>query len=429
MKLFRILLRHGVALTSDYLSLERPLLTLRILILPLACLTLFVLLSGCAQRETDIGSGAITGQPSDSFLVTTVTATASADFRPRVTNGYGPSLEVGEALGLYAYFALQFNLPAGLPDSVQLDTVRLRLRLNHIWPSSGVSGLRVRIREITIPWQEDSVLVDEFSVRDEFPGVDSLRVSTADSLFYWDVPRTVWQRWQAGDSTSTGLLFEPLETGSFFEFYSAEPRSIGATLQPVVQIRGTQWTEVDSVWQDTTLNIDLAATEDAYVVLDTTPRRPERVFVTQGMPERAAFYFPLDTLSSRFLREVNRAELHVFADTLDPYVIAYPGQNIIFTHGLLNDTSWIAHPTVADSFHMGYESGAVGTWDATNSEYILDVSGAVADWVANPSHNGGLQLIASDESSFLARQVFYSNLTDDVSKRPKLIIWYTEISY
>jgi hypothetical protein len=164
-------------------------------------------------------------------------------------------------------------------------------------------------------------------------------------------------------------------------------------------------------------------------VLDTAPRRPERLFVTQGMPGRGALYFPLDSLSSQFMREVNRAELHLYADTLDPYAVTYSEQNLLFTHGFLTDTSWIAHPAARDSFHLGYESSTVGTWDATSTEYVLDVSGAVADWVANPAHNGGLQIIASDETSFLARQVFYSPLANDTSKRPKLIIWYTESSY
>jgi len=415
-------------LAPDYSSLNPlPLATRTAL---LACLSVFLLFSGCAQRETDIGSGAITGQPSDSFVVdTTVVATASADFHPRVTNGYGPSLEVGDALGLYAFFAVQFNLPAGLPDSVQLDTVRLRLRLNHVWPASGVAGLRVRIREITVPWQEDSILVEMLAGRESFPLLDSLRIGTADSLFYWDVPPLIWQRWLAGDSTSTGLLFEPIESGSFLEFYSAEPRGTDATLPPVVQIRGRRWNLVDSVWQDTTLSSDLTAWEDAYGVLDTTPRRPERFFVTQGMPGRAALYFPLGSLSSQYRREVNRAELHLYADADTSDAVTYAGQNILFTHGFLNDTAWIAHATERDSFHMGYESGTVGTWDATNTEYTLDVSGAVADWVANPAHNGGLQIIASDETSFLARQVFYSQMANDATKHPKLIIWYTETSY
>jgi hypothetical protein len=398
----------------------------------LAFPSLLLLFSGCAQRETDIGSGAITGQPSDSFLVATAVATVSADFQPRVTNGYGPSLVVGDALGLYAFFAVQFNLPAGLPDSLQIDTVRLRLRLNHIWPSSGVSELRVLISEITVPWVEDSILAEQPAVRDSSRELESVRIGASDSLFYWNVPDTIWQKWLAGDSSSTGLLFEPLESGVFLEFYSAEPRGTDATLPPVVQIRGTRWNLVDSVWQDTTLSSDLAAWEDAYVVLDGAPRRPERFFVTQGMPGRAALYFPpdslLDSLSSQFRIEVNRAELHLYADTLDPNAVTYSGQNILFTHGLLRDAVWITHPTERDSFRLGYESGTAGTWDATNTEYVLDVSGAVADWVANPAHNGGLQIIASDETSFLARQVFYSPLADDSTKHPKLIIWYTESS-
>lgn len=394
----------------------------------LACLGLFLLFTGCAQRETDIGANAIVGLPTDAFKVDTATATASADFDPQFSNGYGPSLQVGEARGLFAFFALRFNLPAGLPDSVALDTVRLRMHTNRIWPSSGGSTLLVLIRSITDSWTEDSILVRALAPhRQDYDTVAVLLINPIDSLFYWDVPASLWERWRAGDSSAMGLLFEPQDTGRFWEFYSAEPRGTDPLLPVQLQVRGTRWDSTDSGWNDTTLYVNLTPSADAYAVIDQTPRSPDKLMITQGAARRMALHFTLDSLSSPFTHAVNRAELHLFAAP-DSATIGYSDQNILFNHGLMKDTSWIVNPTIADSFHTGYESGTVGTWNATSSEYILDVSGVVADWIAYPSGNGGLQVFADDESSFLARQVFYSHLADP-DKKPKLIIWYTESSH
>lgn len=392
----------------------------------LTCLGILLLVSGCAQRETDIGANAIVGSPTDTFLVATVFSTASADFAPRLTNGYGPSLQVGEALGLFSCFAVQFNLPAVLPDSSELDSMRLRMHLNRVWPETGVSGLRVRIREISVPWQEDSIMIEQLADRASFPILDSLLIRTDDTLFFWDIPTSLWERWRTGDSTANGLLFEPQDSGAFLEFYSAEPTATGSTLPTTLLIRGTRWDEIDGVWEDTTMSIDATAAEDGFIVYDNTPRRPERFMVAQGLALRGALYFPMDQISSDFDRAVNRAELRLHADTLDPAQIRYSASNILFSHGFIERNGWIDHPSVLDSFTMGYETGTVGTWDATSSEYTLDVSGAVADWVANPAGNGGMQLITSQEDAYIARQVFYSHLAEDSTKRPKLIIWYTE---
>jgi hypothetical protein len=150
------------------------------------------------------------------------------------------------------------------------------------------------------------------------------------------------------------------------------------------------------------------------------------------MAQRAAIYFPVDTIMSNFTRAVSRAELHLFADTTSLLEIPLTGANMFVNHGFLNDSTWLTHP---DSLQLnrllGLEAGqqGYGVWDRTSSEVSFDVTGAVASWVSRSSVNGGLQVFSGDEFSTLSRVVFYGADADSVNKRPTLLIWYTEISH
>jgi len=392
-------------------------------------ISIFLLVLGCAQRETDIGAGAITGVPSDTFIVVSGTATASASWTPEFTNGYGPSLEVGNALGLFAFFAIRFDPATDLPDSVLVDEMSIRFHRNRVWPDDA-AGLQVRVREITESWEEEDLVPGSLPNRESYPILDSILVSATDTFFTFDVPAAVWSKWLAGDTTTYGLLFEPRSSDAFIEFYSSEPLGTDETLYPILQVEGTWWTEDDDGnWTDTTLSVDLTAIDDAYLVIDSTIRPPDRLFVSQGIAGRSALLFPIDTLLVNYTRSVSRAILRVWADTLDPAQITYEGQNILFKNGFLDDTNWVAHSTEPDSFNLGLESSSSGTWDATNTIFSLDVTSMVSNWFSEPTRNGGVQILASNELSFIARQVFYNHLAADSTKHPRLEIWLTESSY
>jgi hypothetical protein len=253
-------------------------------------------------------------------------------------------------------------------------------------------------------------------------------MSAQDTLFAFVLrnPAAQWQRWRSGTDTS-GFLIEPRFTGGFVELYSR-----GAAHDydfPVLYIHGRTLRVSDSTWVDSTFTVDPAA--DGYLALDSRTIGTNRFMVTQGHATRAALYFPIDSLTQDFQRTVTRAELHLFADTNHPYVIRRIGQTNQLNHGVLNDPVWLTQPdSLLSSRLLGYESGVsgYGHW-ATDDELVMDVSGAVAYWVANPSQNGGLQLLSVDElGSMISCEVFYSAQSEIPSKKPRLYIWYTDTS-
>jgi len=401
-------------------------------------LAALLLALGCTQRETDVGIHAITGLPDDGFAMVSGTASHSAHWNPKFTNGSGTSLHVGNAKGLFAYTAIRFNVPAGVPDSFRVDTlevIQIRLTRNRIWPIQTPGNLRIILREITEEWDEADMIPGSLPGREEYPPLDSGTVfSATDTTYYFSIPHELWARWAADDTTTFGLVLEPRFEGFMVEWFSSEYTNVAfPEYPPALLVPGQTWLADSEEWVDTTLTI--RATHDAHLTKDTAPRRRERMFAGQGYAERIALFFPVDSLSNDFRRVVARAELHLFADRDDPAAFQFiEDQNILFKDGFLNDSSWTSAADSAghwdaDLFETGYESTTAGAWDSTNTRFILNVTGPVSEWVGNPVTNGGLQVIPTTESSYLTRVVFHSDSSETIEKRPRLFIWYTESTY
>ena len=392
----------------------------------LACLSLLAL-CGCTQRETDIGAGAITGVPEPDFTIVEAVADTSANWAPDFSNGYGPSLQFGDTSGWFAFFAVKFDLESSLPDSFRCDTMWLRLHRNRVWPEEGVPGVQIRIREITESWEEGDLVPGTLPGRLSYPEVDSFLVSADDTFFVMGIPASIRSKWLANDTTSQGLLFEPRSTGAFIEFYSSEPLATRADLPPALFLEGREYElDADSAWTDSAWTQQVAPSDDAYLVLDSAPTEPGRFHISQGYAQRSAIHFNLSTLGLDYTNLANRAELTLFADTSNAAIITYRGQNMIFNHGVMEDRAWLSDSSV---FNGGVEmsfSVSNGSWDSTNTIYTMNASGAVANWIANPNENYGLQAFASSESQQLGRTVFHSAQSEDSLKRPRLKIWLTE---
>ncbi|MFZ5434045.1 MAG: hypothetical protein ACOZB3_09760 [Calditrichota bacterium] len=400
---------------------------------------IILLFSGCTQRETDAGIQAITGLPDDQFAVVSGTPTVSASWIPEYTNGASQSLQVGNANGLYAYTAVRFNVASILPDSFTLDSfpsMQVRFQRNRVWPADANTDLRLVMREITESWTEADLIPGSLPDYENYPIIDSgLTINAVDSTVKFTIPRDLWTRWIEEDTTTYGLLFEPRWEGLMLEWYSSE--FISTTYPdypPTLLFNNFQvWRSTDSAWVDSTFSV--AAAHDAFLVKDGAPHDPGRIYVSQGLPGRAVLYFPVDTLYAQFSRSVVRAELQIFADSLNPATFQFvAGQNILFKDGSILDTSWIAKRDstgflAADDIESWYENSSSGMWDNTNRKFVLDVTGIVKDWVADPSSNAGVQILTSGASSYLNRNVFHSGLSDSVSLRPRLYIWYTESQY
>ncbi len=396
-------------------------------------LVLFVL-GGCLQRETDIGTGAITGQPTEAFVIDSLTATAGTTFYPLFTNGVGTSLEVGQAQGLFAFFAIRFDLVADFPDSVRPDSmyIRFHLNLDRVWPDRGAGPLEVRVREIRKKWSELSFVPDSnvtMADRENWPVIDSVLIPTTADSFAYQVPETLWNRWLAGDTATWGLLFEPRNSGVVVQFRSAENIVTGfPEYPPKLVVKGTAWNGGETAGHDTT--ITRAATHDAYIALNTATLDSTRLYLSQGLDGRAALYFPMQRVTEDYSRAVARAELHLFADTLNPLVMHFPAQTVGFFTGELLSDVWQADPdTLASKQILGFEYTDFGAWNSTTTEYIFDVTRFAARWVALPDTNSGIEILTSEEQTYLAREVFHSPQSEDTNKRPKLYIWFTESTY
>jgi hypothetical protein len=391
---------------------------------------ILVFIAGCTQRETDIGSDALTGVPSDTFAVAQAHATASASFHPRLSNSGSTSLEIGDARGLFVFAAVSFDLATALMDSARgdslwhVDSVRVRFRRNHSWPEATTERLEIRVREITENWDESDVLPGSFAGRTGYPIFDSLALEVSDTVLTFSIPLPIFAHWLDGDTTSQGILLEPRSGGTFYEFYSSEYYAASFPQHPpAIIIHGT------NRHADTTFSVEMPALYDGYVAIDSTELDPQRLYIGQGILQRTALFFPLDSLASNITHSVNRAELHLFADTLNAANIQLASLNVLFKHGYLNDTIWIRQPDTLKSYtSWGFEYSQAGSW-ANNEEFVLDVSGIIATWIANPKRNDGIQVFSAAETDYLARSVFYSPFATDPSKRPTLYIWYTEYSH
>jgi hypothetical protein len=401
-------------------------------------LLLFVsLVVGCAQRQSNVGARAITGQPSDSFIVVNGTAAAGANWKPHFTNGRTRLTEIGAARGISAYTAVRVDARTGLPDSVRVDSMNLKYRKVRIWSEPDIAAVLFRVREIpgTVIWKDDSLVDGVLADHDSYPPLDSQLVSVADSVadsvlvYEFRQPQATWNKWRS-DTTGGGILFEAATPGAIFEYITREQD----TLAPAVYVHGSAYLPSDSAWHDTTLKAVIGS--DGYLVVDTAARSPERLFVSEGFPERMAIFFRLDTLLGdtsiqSFSRSVNRAEMTLYRDTASHDLIEDRYQNILLKQGQIRDTSWVRDSArlYADGM-LGQELTITSTVDSTNTRYVLDVTSLVNFWVTNPDSNGGIQIRSADElGGYIAREVFYSPLSEDPTKKPKLTIWFTETSY
>ena len=380
----------------------------------------------CTQRETDIGRDALHNAPEDTFIVLQGTGTDAIMWHPNISNGRGKSLQVGDAGGFSAFFAMRFNVVAALPESARVDCMVVHLNRNRIWPESGALPLTVRISEITERWTEDSLLAGYLPNRASYPAViPSWTIPPSETSFGLLLPDTMYERWAQGDTNSFGLLFDPISSGALLDFYSSESFDTAGSQGPTLEIYGVQWRLVDSVWTDTALVVKQTAEHDAYLATDSTTVAPGRLALSQGYAKRAALYFPLDSIgAANFTRVVNHAVLRFYADNGDAANFQYANIGLLYKDGTMANRLWLMEP---DSAKAGLVATSSSAFDATNSYIDFDVSSTVAYWVARPDSNSGFQILASEENGHLTRQVFYGTAPSvPDSLKPRLTIWLTE---
>lgn len=395
--------------------------------LPVLIWLLVLFAGGCAQRESDVGDAAIPVIPGGTEGRTEIYATRSAEWDTDFSTGRGQYLQIGQAAGYTAVSALRFEPSSILPDSYAIDTARIRFRVDRVFPNpEEAPDLRMLIRKITEPWDEDSLVEGVLPNRASYPVIDTLLLPTDASTdtaniptAYWMVPDSVLNQWITDDSTNYGILLEPENSGMIVGVQSAE----GATNYAVqLELLGTQFPEsldyAATDWGDT-----LFAMDDAYQAVDSSVAIPGRLRVAQGAYRRALMYFPLDGVAANPLRTVVRAWLHVFVDPQAANSLTYTGSNFVYKDGTLQDTLWFADP---DSAKLDLIASSSTVFEADNIELAFEVTNSLAGMVGQPWSNSGFAIEATQESDVLSRQYFYAHDSEVDSLRPRLEIWWVE---
>jgi len=383
---------------------------------------------GCSQRESDTGSDAIPVSPAGTEGKTVIAATRSAEWDLDLSTGRGSTLQIGEAVDFKVVSAIRFEPNDILPDSVIVDSARIRFRVDQVYPGRGnAPDLRMLIKQITESWDEDSLRDSSLSNRANYPVIDTLLLSTAtlgpnDTIppaTFWEVPQTLFNSWLNEDSLNFGILLEAENPDVIVGIQSAE----GATIYAVqLEMSGTQFPEDSSFgaveWSDTLLPED-----DGYLVADSSDSLAGRLRVSQGSYRRALLYFPLDEVSSNPLRTVVRAWVHLYADLNAPNSLTYTGSNLLYKDASLADTLWFAAP---DSATQSFIAVSSTEYESNNVELAFEVTNTLANMVGSPELNGGYSIQAALENDVLSRQFFHGHDSEVDSLRPRLEIWWVE---
>lgn len=385
-------------------------------------------LLGCAQRETDVGSASIPVAPGGREGKSYVNATRSAEWDLDLSPGRGTVLQVGESQDFNVVSAIRFEPVSVLPDSYVVDTARIRFRVDQVYPGRGnAPDLRMLIKQITEPWNEDALRDSTLPNRSEYQVIDTLLLPTNEVLgdstlptpVYWTVPDSIFQQWLLDDSLNHGLLLEAENPGVIVGIQSAE----GATAYTIqLEMVGRQFPEDSNftavAWSDTLLPED-----DGYLATDSSDSLANRLRISQGSYRRALLYFPLDSITSNPLRTVVRAWVHLYADLSVPSSLVYQGSNFLYKDASLIDTSWFVVPDSATQNFIALNSTA---FQSDNIEISFEVTNSLAGMVGNPAINGGYSIQGSLESDVLSRQYFHAHNSEVDSLRPLLEIWWVE---
>ncbi|MCB9368431.1 MAG: hypothetical protein H6507_04920 [Calditrichaeota bacterium] len=389
---------------------------------------LLLLALGCAQRDTDAGSDAIPVKPVDYEGQTLIAATRSAEWTRNLSNGSSATMQVGEDAAFKAVTALRYLPNEILPDSFHLDTVRIRFRVDQVYPGRGEApDLRMLIKRITEYWSEDSLFSESLPNRDSYPVIDTLLLptsvlDTATSVppaVYWYVPDSIFEIWRGPDSANFGILLEADNPNVIVSLQSAE----GATdYVTQLELIGQEFPE-DSGFAAYDWSEALYAVDDGYLAVDQSDSLAGRLRISQGVHRRALLYFPLDEVTAHPFRSVVRAWIHLYADVDAPNTLTYTGQNFLYKDASLVDTTWFASP---DSVLQNFIALSSSEFETDNREIRFEVTNSLVGMVGQPETNGGFSIQATLENDVLSRQYFYGHDGEVDSLRPRLEIWWVE---
>jgi len=390
-----------------------------------------LILSGCTQKDTAVGSGLAPGlndlYPQEKIIY----PEATAFYQVLSTTGTSPYLYLGKAQGYSSDALVRFSPDSSvLPDSFAVDSLKVRLFLDSV-VTTGTEPLPVAVHfvnraqewtEIGATWNT----LDSLELDGSFTTFEIAATLPEDSSYSFALPDSILEAWEwvgNGDKTlhfNNGLLLMAQGDGDHLVRLRSSEHA-GISKRPQLEMYLTIFDSTDSLGAtavDTMLV--LYATADAFLAQDSTELDTSYLYLGNGAAYRSLFRFDLEDAFDTFGTGLHRAELVLHADTTHPLKFDQITSAFYLT---MEDTSWLVDPAAAPIAPNNFPVFA--PYDAENGVLTLTMTAQVADWIAEPETNLGFLVRSSNENHNISRAVFYGTEADS-SLRPYLRVVYLE---
>ncbi len=393
-----------------------------------------LLLTGCSQRDSTVGSDLVGGLTNPEEII--IEPSASAFYQTQATTGASPYLFIGFIQDYETRTLLMFSPGVVLPDSYTVASASIKLFVDSVFTDEPIQVDVIPVNqeqdwaEIGVTWDSlDSLeLGDPISSFEVTSGTDSVVIylpqpsePAADSAFADSLIRA-WDAAGKGEKTlfyNHGLLLKAVTTvDQMVRFASAENDSVGRhpTLEMVVTAYDTSDTTGSFPMQDT---LSLFAGGDAFIVTDYAGiSDSSRLYLGNSLAHRSFLYFDLEGLLPTYGVAIQRAEVTLHADTSHPANIGKIDGSF---HLRMADTTWMSDPAEAP-IAFG-DVPVLSVYDEETATLTMKLTDFVYDWVEDPSGNHGFMIKSYNEYLDISRTVFYGLDAPD-SLRPKMKIIY-----
>ncbi|MBM3328480.1 MAG: hypothetical protein FJY67_03270 [Calditrichaeota bacterium] len=389
-----------------------------------------ILLVGCADSGGPTGSGIGVPNEGRPGSVELSVDTSRYYHIEGVGTGGSPLIYAGWEGNLISRALFRFLPPAAPDSTVRIDSARINLAWNGLYGDGEFPLLTAS-------------LLDYYWIESRMPDVDSLppgerlgalSPEVSDSG-RWEIalPLERVREWVARSDTSradSGLTFYivPRSGGQMVPFFSRN--SATDTLRPTLHLFRTVRDSAHLPPRQDTLR--LRASDDLYLIAyDRRPMErpepslaPDQIVVASGVVWRTGLYFDISSLTARtdsFHVVVNWAALTLFRDHNS--LTRFPATRSLLPVRFTDDRWKSEYPDSAGWASMVLLPTAI---DTTLDSLVLPVTAAVHQWVQTPSGNFGLELRSGIEGGMIEAMAFYGRDADDVGRRPRLTVRYTE---
>ena len=174
----------------------------------LLALSVVFLFTGCAQKDSTVGSNLAGGLNDPQELI--IEPTASAIFQAEATTGDSPYLNIGFLQDYEARTLLKFNPVTVLPDSYAVDSISLKLFTDTAYTSEGFVDIEVIAVNMEQEWAEIGVTWDSLDSLDLGDPIAQFTVYQTDDSISFTLPTPF-------DSTASDSLIRAWESATVDE--------------------------------------------------------------------------------------------------------------------------------------------------------------------------------------------------------------------